>query len=49
MQNFLHTQENFKVSYNIINKTVDLLISYKINEKNYDVVSQSFDTLTEFI
>ena len=49
LQNYLRFQKQSKTNYDMITTTVQLLISFKISNMNYDTISQCFDTLTEYI
>lgn len=51
LQNYLRYQSNSRNNYDIIGLTVKILESslLELNEHNYQMASQCFDTLTEFI
>lgn len=49
LQNYLRFQKQSKTNYDMITITVHLLLSFKISDRNYDTISQCFDTLTEYI
>lgn len=51
LQNYLRYQANSRNNYDIIGLTVKILESclFELNESNYQMASQCFDTLTEFI
>lgn len=51
MQNYLRYQTNSRNNYDILGLTVKILESclFELNENNYQLASQCFDTLTEFI
>lgn len=49
LQNYLRHQTHSKNNYDLVMMTIKVLVSLKVNKKNYDTVMQCFDTLTEFI
>ncbi|EAR95948.2 MIR domain protein (macronuclear) [Tetrahymena thermophila SB210] len=49
MQSYLRNQFNSKVSYNLVERIIELLISIKISNETYVAVKQCFDTLTELV
>lgn len=51
LQNYLRYQINSRNNYDILGLTVKILESclFELNEHNYQMASQCFDTLTEFI
>ena len=49
LQSYLIHQNQSKLNYNLVNLTVELLLSFKIHDNNFNIVQQCFETLTEYI
>ncbi|CAD8133483.1 unnamed protein product [Paramecium octaurelia] len=49
LQEYLHQQTNSKTSYDLVLQIVKLQQCIKIDNKNYGIVTQCFDTITEVI
>lgn len=48
LQNYLKTQSNSKVNYDLVTLTVKSLEVLELNNENFEVISQCLDTLTEY-
>ena len=49
LQNYLRYQPNSKNSIDLVHLTIQLLLSIKINDHNYSIVMQTFESLTDMI
>lgn len=49
LQEYLHFQSNSKTSYDLVLLIVKLIQCIKIDNKNYSIIMQCLDTLTEVI
>ena len=49
LQNYIRYQTNQKNSYDLVSYTVQLLCSLRVSNQNYELVTQSFETLTGLI